>query len=77
MKRLSINQKIEALQNGLITYKFPKKYFVSTADKRCGERFAIASKSESGGINIHSNFMSYEGFNAYLLGYYDAKMKKL
>ena len=76
MKRLTIDQKIEALQNGMAFYKFPKKYFVQVADKRIGQKFSIASKTDNGGLNIHSNYMTYEEFNTYLLGYCDAKMKK-
>lgn len=76
MKRLSIAAKVESLKNGLTTYKFPKKYFVHTADSRCGERFAIATTGKHGTLEVHSRYMTYDEFNAYLFGYYDAKMKK-
>lgn len=72
---MTLNEKKEALQNALITYKFPKKYFVEVADKKMGQKFAIASRTETS-LNIHSNYMTYEEFNAYLFGYYDAKLKK-
>lgn len=68
-------KKIEALQNGMANYKFPKKYFVQAADRRIGAKFAIASKTENS-LSIHSNYMTYDEFNAYLFGYYDAKSKK-
>lgn len=76
MAKLSIQEKIDDLQNQMVNYKFPKKYFIHLVDGRIGQKFAIASKTENGGINIHSNFMTYEEFNSYLIGYYDAKMKK-
>lgn len=68
-------EKIDALNNGLQHYKFPKKYFVKP-DEIKGQKFAIASRNDNGGINIHSNFMTYSEFNSYLFGYYDAKSKK-
>jgi hypothetical protein len=70
------NQKHEALSNALEYYKFPKKYFIQNADGRIGSRFAIASNVENGGIEIHSRYMTYDEFNAYLFGWYDGKMKK-
>ena len=33
---MTLEQKKEALQNGLTTYQFPAKYFIHTADKRLG-----------------------------------------
>ena len=77
MKRLNVTQKIEALQNAMVSFNFPKKYFIQLADKRCGEKFALASKSgDLGGIAIHSEFIDYAQFNAYLKGWYDAKTNK-
>jgi hypothetical protein len=73
---MTIQKKTEALQNALENYKFPKKFFIQIADGRIGHKFAIASKTEDGGLNIHSNFMTYDEFNAYLFGWYDATMKK-
>lgn len=75
MGQLSITQKIEAIKNGMETYKFPIKYFIKP-DEIKGDRFAIASKGEFGAINIHSRYMTYDEFNSYLFGYYDAKSKK-
>lgn len=76
MKQLSMPAKKEALQNALISFKFPKKYFIHNADARCGQRFALATNGQNGGINVHSIFMTYDEFNCYLKGWYDAKMKK-
>lgn len=47
MKRMTIQQKIEALNNGMNTYKFNKKYFAKP-DEIDGKRFAITSKRENG-----------------------------
>ncbi len=71
---MKTQDKIDALQNGLITYKFPKKYFVHGGEG--GKRFAIANKSQYGGITIHSAFMTFDEFNSYLFGYNAAKSKK-
>lgn len=69
-------QKKEALQNGLVHYNFPKKYFVETGDSRIGQKFAIASKMKEGtGIVTHTRYMTYEEFNSFLYGYYAAKVK--
>ena len=77
MKRLSATDKKEALQNALVSFGLPKKYFIHSADARCGQRFALAYKSnESGGISTNTQFMTYDEFNCYLKGWYDAKMKK-
>lgn len=72
---MTLQQKREALQNALVNYKFPKKYFIQVADKRIGQKFAIASSIETG-ITVHSNYMTYSEFNSYLFGWYDSKMKK-
>lgn len=72
MKTLTPDQKIEALQNAMTSYKFPVKYFVH----HTAPLFCIASKSELGGINTHTRFMTYEEFNAYLQGYNAAKTLK-
>lgn len=69
MKRMTFQQKKEALQNALYHYNFPAKYFVEGADARMGARFAIHSKLESGGMQCHTNFMTYEEFNAWLFGH--------
>lgn len=69
MKKLSISQKTEALNNSLASFKFPQKYFISLADARLGQRFAISEKTENGGLSIHSNYMTYDEMNCYLMGY--------
>lgn len=74
--KLSDTGKMEALNNALISFKFPKKYFLQSANKGNNQKFCIASKSDLGGINTHSIFMSYEETNCYLRGWYDAKSKK-
>ena len=76
MKKLSLSQQKEALTNSLKSYKFDDNYFVQVADKRIGKKFAIATNTEFGGLQIHSNYMSYDEFNAYLFGIYHAKTNK-
>lgn len=73
---MTISEKKEALDNSLSHFGFPKKYFIVTADKRIGHKFSLGSNSDHGGVNIHSNYMTYDEFNAYLKGWYDAKMNK-
>lgn len=76
MKGLSITEKSQALNNAMVSFNFPIKYFIHTAGTGGKNIFALASKSEHGGINTHSAFMTYEEFNSYLRGWYDAKMNK-
>ena len=66
---MTIEKKKEALSNSLETFGFNKKYFIQTADARLGHKFAIAHNTESGGVFIHTGFMSYECMNQYLMGY--------
>jgi len=66
--RMSINQKKESLEQSLRNAKIPSKYFVQTSDSRCGNRFAIAHKEE-GSLHVHTNYMTYEEFEAYVYGY--------
>lgn len=77
MPKLTFNNKKEALQNALRSFGFSEKYFIQNADARLGHKFAIATKTETGGINIHSNFMTYDEMNCYLFGYYNALNKPL
>ncbi len=74
--RLTKSEKIESLGNALKNYKFDPKYFIK-ADQIKGERFAIASESKYGGLDIHTNFMGYDEFNAYMFGYHAAKSGKM
>lgn len=72
MNRLTITQKKEALNNALRSFMFPEKYFIWPSDARLGQRFSIATGGMYSGINIHSNFMTYNEMNCYLFGYYNA-----
>ncbi|MFZ1496781.1 MAG: hypothetical protein WAS72_06960 [Saprospiraceae bacterium] len=69
---MTFNQKKEALSNALVSFDFPKHYFIQNADARLGHRFAIAKNTENGGISCFTGFMTYEEMNAYLMGYYRA-----
>lgn len=74
MKKLTIEQQIEALNNALRTFNFEEKYFVYTFHKGVPmkAKFTIAYKGEGGVVNPCTRFMKYEEMNAYLLGYKDA-----
>jgi len=74
--KMNKTDKKEALQNALSYFKFPSKYFVYEVNAGNAHKFSIASKNSQGGIDTHSKFMSYDEFNSYLFGWYDAKMKK-
>lgn len=66
---LTTESKTAALNNALRSFDIPEKYFIHSANTGRNSKFAIASKSELGGINTHSAFMSYEELNMYLSGY--------
>ena len=70
MKRLTVDQKVEALTNALRNLWLPAEYLIVTADRRCGHKFAIAVSNVAGGINVKTGYMSYEEMNAFILGYY-------
>ncbi len=67
--RMTLIEKKEALQNALKSYKFPERYCIEIADKRIGQKFAISYKGQHGSLNVVTNFMTYDEFNAYLFGY--------
>lgn len=75
-RKMSIEKKKEALENAIKFYNFPKNIFVEVSDRRMGQKFALASKTESS-LSIHSNYMTYEEFNAFLYGYKFAIEKNL
>jgi hypothetical protein len=73
MKKLTIEQQIEALNNALRSFNFEKKYFIfQEPNKPKPSKFAIAYPSELGGVNTCTRFMTYSEMNAYLFGYKDA-----
>ena len=69
------NTDIQTLENLLYNCKLSKKYFLKK-DEIEGKNIAFASRSEDGGVNIHSNFMTYTEMKAYLFGLYDGLNKK-
>lgn len=74
---MTFNQKKEALQNSLISFRFPDKYFIQNADGRLGHKFAIASNTENGGVMVHTNYMNYDEMNCFFMGYNAAVNKPL
>jgi len=77
MKRLTVTQKVEALNNALQHYSFPEKYFIQQADGRIGHKFAIASKPEERSLHIHTSYMTYEEMNSFFIGYSQATRNPL
>ena len=74
---MNTKQKKEALKNALITYKFPKKFFIKS-DEIKGNRFAIATEEgERGAIQVHTNYMDYDQFNAWFFGFIAGKENRL
>lgn len=69
---MTFNQKKEALSNALISFGFPKHYFIQNGDARIGHRFAIAKNGDAGGLSCFTDFMTYEEMNCYFMGYYRA-----
>jgi hypothetical protein len=76
MKKLTFKREKEGLENALKHYGFDDNYFILPIDGRLGLKYAIASKTEFGGLQTHTNYMTYDAFNAYLFGY-DNALKNL
>ena len=76
MALLDFGKKKEFISNALVDFNFPAGYFVKSADGRMGQKFAIASNLENGGIEVHTNYMGYEEFNCYLFGLRDGLNNK-
>lgn len=66
MKKLSQEQKVNALTNFLRNVSTNEKLFITT-DEIKGKTFAVAEKT-GGTRSIKSNFMTYEEMNAYFFG---------
>lgn len=72
MVKLNFKQKKEGLSNALVSFGFPEKYFIQNSDGRLGQKFAIASNTDNGGVNVHTNFMTYDEMNCFFIGYHTA-----
>ena len=73
MKKLTLEQQKEALNNALRSFNFDSKYKIVVS----APLFCIGSKNQAGGLNTHTRFMSYENMNAFLMGYNTALTKPL
>ncbi len=71
MQKLTYTQQKEALTNALKSFNIPEKYFIQKSDARLGKKFAIATDDH----NTHTNFMTYEEMNCFLMGYNKATTK--
>ena len=75
---MTIDQKKEALNNALISFNFPSKYFIYSANKGRTAVFTVATilDGRTRIMDTKTKFMSYDEMNTYLKGYYDGKMNK-
>ncbi len=69
MKRLTQAQKIEGLTNFLRMVSTNESLYIQPIDGRLGSKFGIANREfVGGGVNVHSNYMTYEEMNCYFMG---------
>jgi hypothetical protein len=68
MKKLSQQEKVNALTNFLRNVSKNEELFISSLNKGKDEMFFIATKTEIGGINNVTSFFTYEQMNCYFLG---------
>lgn len=67
MKRLSQEEKVNALTNFLRNVSKNEKLFITT-DEIKGKTFAIAENLTGRTLSVKSNFMTYEEMNCYFFG---------
>jgi len=76
MKRMTDQQKVEALNNALTSFNFPSKYFIYKANKGRDILFTLAHRID-GAVKTHTRFMNYDEMNCFLVGYNFAITKPL
>lgn len=67
MKKLSGEEKVNALTNFLNTVSKNENLFIHSVNLGKNTRYAVAEKLY-GGVNPKSNFMTYEEMNCYFFG---------
>jgi hypothetical protein len=77
MKKLSQEEKFNALTNFLRTISKNEELFIFSVNKSANTKFCIAEKSESSGVNPKSKFMTYEEMNCYFFGVLAVKENRL
>lgn len=65
----TLEQQKANLNEALRYYNFDANYFALPIDGRLGKKFAIASNTEFGGLQTHSDYMTVKEFEYYLLGF--------
>ncbi len=65
---MTVKQENEALTNFLLNFTDKENLFIQNADGRIGKKYCIAEKTENGGVNIKSNFMTYNEMNCFFMG---------
>jgi len=68
----SIKEQTE-LNETLKHYNFDSNYFALPIDGRLGKKYAIATKTDFGGLQTHSDYMTVKEFKCYLFGHDAAK----
>lgn len=68
MKKLSQEEKVNALTNFLRNVSTNEKLFIYSVNLGKNTKFCVAEKSEPSGVNPKSNFMTYEEMNCYFFG---------
>ena len=68
MKKLSQEEKVNALTNFLRNVSTNEELFIYSVNLGKNTKFCVAEKSEPSGVNPKSNFMTYEEMNCYFFG---------
>jgi len=76
MKKLSREEKVNALTNFLNTVSKNEKLFIMP-DQIHGKTFAIAEHMTGGTQSVKSNFMTYEEMNCYFFGVLAVKQNRV
>ena len=73
---MTVKQENEALTNFLVMLT-KEDLFIQNADGRLGKKYAIAEKTENGGINVKCNFMTYSEMNCFFMGVLSVKEQRI
>jgi hypothetical protein len=78
MANRNVKNENEALTNFLRS-AFTKNddFFIQNADDRIGKKYAIAKKTERGGIDVKTNFMTYNEMNCFFMGMLTIKENRI
>lgn len=74
---MTIEQKKQALNNGLKNLGFNTKYFINSVNGGVNAKFAICYKNEVGGYVNVTSYLKYMELNIYMMAYVDGLNNKL